>query len=451
MATTLDTIIQTVLKLDNKLDLDSEEREIYQQTRFWLFRHIQHETDKSVSHRNESLKGSIMDIFYLIIALAQIIKGKLTQKPVVLISEHARLEGVQWKAGDPYFGVTEKELNRLGYSVITIGMVLGKKKYENELSGVIRIPRSIINGFRLFFRLINGNQPALIKKVIAKLKSIDSKIEINANSYANKVRQTRADNAFYKLLIAFIKPKLVICVDGYNSNSSLLRAAHIDSILSVEYQHGVVSQGHIGYTFGNKFEACERLLPTKYLLWGEVWKSELKNPIITSRIEVGTYEYGQWCLKSSKEIDKPEGVLFILQPSIMSSLTEKIREFVKKYPECKVGVKYHPKQNKIIENLAQVEHYLNSDLYELFMQYKYIVGCFSTALFEAAALNRLVFNIPLKEFQSYNNIMASAGILPIESFEQIFVKRTAKISGEDIISQKTNTDCLIELMNGSSH
>ncbi len=451
---TLKKIIRVIQRLDSSASFGAKEQILYHQSRFWLFRHLQQNALGSVKTSPEKLPGIVKGIFFFLISLTRLFLVRLKGQKPILIVEHLRLRGYQWDHGDPYFGLSKIDLSEQGELLVLIGLHEHLTIRDVIYGNKVIIPRVILNIFRwawnkcLLFR--NIEMASTIKH---KLTPLGLEKYFKPAAYTKRLKQIDADNKFARILLKIINPKCILCVDGYNSNSSLILAAG-DKIPTVEYQHGIISSAHIGYSFGQDYDLPKGVLPKHFICWGKLWTQNLDPHFAkNTRIQIGTYEYGLWS-REKVSINRPaQGVLFIMQPSVADFIEGQIKLFRNLFPKETIGIRYHPKHQNNIEGLESCEHHFQGNLYDLFMRYEYIVGCFSTSLFEAAAMNKKVFYISEPGFDVYEDILQQAGIKALNTIKDMYTAHSEflMLDSDEIISQLSNIKANSEISDTTEH
>lgn len=451
MRVELNKLVELIFRLDASVVVDKEEaRILYHQSRFWLFRHFQQKAEAGGTGKGEAIRGLGVELLCVLISSIRIVWHRLCGRHPVLVIEHLRYRGYEWNYGDPYFGVTERELAKEGVIVVSIGLNSGSflnRVYRGR--NVIVVPRLIINLARYVLGKLGQSEARmdLVDQVAGHLDEWGLSCLISRADYAKRLLQIRADNFFLGFVVRFIGPKAVLCADAYNSNSSFILNANKRGVPTVEYQHGIISEGHVGYNFAPDYVFPDDVMPKHYALWGAFWANSLGDSLMRrADVRVGTYEYGNWWRTHAKQQNQPQGVLFIMQPSAAAFIEDQVTQFKVQYPEVRVGVRYHPRQKELLAAGQDIEHHFHESIYNLFLDYQCIVGCFSTALFEAVAMQRHVFFMPVPGFTAYEAILKSAGIKPLSGFDELLESTAEESKGKEIISDFSNVNVLRDLL-----
>lgn len=203
-------------------------------------------------------------------------------------------------------------------------------------------------------------------------------------------------NYYYKLLKKR-EPKVLYIVVSYN-NMSLIAAAKDLNIKVIEFQHGVITNYHFAYNFGDPSKDI-KYFPDKMLTFGDFWARTKGFPAQTE-IEVYGYPYLNEQLEIYKGVKKKQNqVIFISQGTIGRKLANYAFESAKAMPEYNFIYKLHPGEfdrwkkeyPELIEaaklNNFQVIDNNNYSLYSYLAESEFQVGVYSTAIFEGLALD----------------------------------------------------------------
>ena len=200
----------------------------------------------------------------------------------------------------------------------------------------------------------------------------------------------------YRIILKKIKPsKIFVNCGSYGMDYAILiKCAHELGIRVIELQHGAIDDGHLAYHvddfIANNIEYQE-YLPDELWLFGEYWANSIEwkykkkvvgNPHLNSQI------------KKIKKSNEGYDYMVIAQPEVESIIIKFVDSLAKKYPKDKILLRLHPRD--ILENYqSKLKDYVNieysnstSPLYEEISKSYYIVGAYSTCLYEALALQK---------------------------------------------------------------
>ena len=80
-----------------------------------------------------------------------------------------------------------------------------------------------------------------------------------------------------------IKPKVIISVVPY-SHPEIIHAAKILKIPSIELQHSIFSNYHVGYNYPNSKNGSVDIFPDQFYSYGDYWEKEAHLPIDSKNI-----------------------------------------------------------------------------------------------------------------------------------------------------------------------
>jgi len=190
-------------------------------------------------------------------------------------------------------------------------------------------------------------------------------------------------------IIKRLKPKIIIIICSYGGREDIIEAAKILNIPTVEFQHGVLSNYHLGYSYP---EECPKyLFPNYFCTFGNYWKESIYWSIDPSHVLNVGYPHLELSLKAmSRSITKKKQILFFSQLSIGAILSEfACRVADRLSGDYQVLYKLHPKEKngrelypRLVNSNVKVVENDGSDLYTLMAESCIQIGGNSTALYE---------------------------------------------------------------------
>lgn len=230
-----------------------------------------------------------------------------------------------------------------------------------------------------------------ISKIFSK--NFDIKLIDNKKIFL-EIKKFQIKYNFYKKYFYKKEIKKIYLVCSYGKEALIAAAQDLD-IEVIELQHGVMAKYHVGYNFP---DVKIPYFPDKLLLWGEYWKDNVNLPK-NVKIELYGYPYLKRQYEKYQNIEKNlNQVIFISQGTIGKKLSEKAIEFAKENPDLKVVYRLHPgeflrwkKEYKDLyenRNLKNLEISSNNEknLYEYLFESEYLIGVYSTVIYEALNL-----------------------------------------------------------------
>ncbi len=235
-------------------------------------------------------------------------------------------------------------------------------------------------------------------------KRFDYRVKLK-NRVIKNIHRWRAFTILYKLLLRWIKPKVLVLICSYGKEA-LIDAAKTLGIATIELQHGVISPYHPGYVFPDG--VTKTTFPDFILTFGEYWKKSVNYPIPKSHVVSAGFPYLESKRASGAGSRNEREILFISQERsgvLISKFAVQLSRLLSN--DFKVVYKLHPLETDrwkklypwLVESNIEVVG-TERDLYELFKESKVQVGIFSTALFEGLSfgLSTFLINAPGIEY-----------------------------------------------------
>jgi len=295
----------------------------------------------------------------------------------------------------------------------------------------INILSNIITKIKFKFISISSEDINQIDAFIAFLKQyINYEIkdlliwDIIKNNLINISKKLYILNKEYIKLLKKLNPKILFldCALYGDYNIPLLLAAKELNIPVGEYQHGLISLAHPAYNYSSKLPKCYNLyMPDFFMSYGEYW---IKN----SRIPIKKYIIGNPYLsetiKANNNFIKKEQILYISATIYPEKYVSDViwlnnNLSVKGYS---VIFRIHPQETSLLQTVYKpiIDNHIPIDtqpLYNTLEASKYIIGDYSTVIFEAALFNCIIFifdNIKNKENVDTTQFNCISSITEIE-------------------------------------
>lgn len=297
--------------------------------------------------------------------------------------------------------VTKAAPNRSYLDVLTIGSFLyssvtrvGFSREERE--AIRRIEQDLNAAFNTFIRL--------------------------GPLFARYIKHFRFSYAFYRTLIEKRRPRRIYLIVSYSFYMGPLIAAAKDlGVETVEIQHGTLSPYHLGYHFPGHRPSSDGAAPVReldyfpsmFLAFGDYWRSAADFPLPPERIRVYGFPH---FIAQQKRVDlsrrRSRQILFISQGVIGRRLSDLVLECARQLPDFPIVFKLHPGEYarwrqdypSLVEAAALANVKVVDDskrsLHAYFAESEFVVGVFSTAIFEGLALGckTIVVDLPGVEY-----------------------------------------------------
>jgi hypothetical protein len=223
---------------------------------------------------------------------------------------------------------------------------------------------------------------------------------------------------FYINLLKKIRPKFCIAVPGYQC-PELIEACRQFGLPLIEIHHGVISNYHYGYH--HEVDKPTFYYPDHLWLWGDYWRDAAKYPDKTNLDVLGFPLFERHRHLQIKK--KSDSCLFISQGSIGRKISEKAIELRKKKPYLDIYFKLHPSEfdnwEAKYKHLSEYNITLlgkdSGSLYDWLGRTRFVVGGYSTALFEAACLGCRVGVLDLPGIEYMHHLLNRKGAYSIEN------------------------------------
>ncbi len=283
--------------------------------------------------------------------------------------------------------------------------------------------------YKLFYKF-NCKDIAFIDEtnVLVKLINKCFDIELSILEISKVLISSYCLHKFYKKYFIFllkkVKPKCIIYQEYYNIvKMTLNEVAKLESIETIELQHGVIGRGHIAYNFGKKYN--NDVLPEKLFFWGRHWKETSSFPIDDRNKIIVGFPYHDAQVRRFLQNNFNYGIKKILIISD-GDFSNEVLDIVEKllYKLNYDGLSYylvyklHPKEfNLSMDRFSNLLKYKNvevindlkTDLYFLLANYDYIVGKYSTVLYEATSYNGKLLILYDKDYLNYSKPIVENG------------------------------------------
>ncbi len=324
-------------------------------------------------------------------------------KADILIHPHERVKKIDGEYVDIYTHYFEKELIEKNVNFIELEKPFLGKHYK------IKTKYRIYEDFLILLRYLIKIfiKVKFSKKQLEKIKEIekflkkDLNVEIDlVDKIKDAIKTFKADYVLYKIILKKINPQKVYLVVSYGKQA-LIKACKDLNIEVIEFQHGTIFSYHMGYNFPylikNNNIITPEYFPDKILIWSEFWKKVTFIPIPEEKIEIFPFLFLNRYKDKYKHLKKDaKNLIVISQGTITDEIASKIIDNWDYFKNFNILYKLHPGEYEKWQNsknLLKLSKYGNvnilkdEDLYKLFSISKYVVGVYSTAIFEALEFN----------------------------------------------------------------
>lgn len=219
---------------------------------------------------------------------------------------------------------------------------------------------------------------------------------------------------FYRRMLINISPSAIFvnCGSYGMDYSILIKVAHELKVKVIELQHGSIDENHLAYHADDHVvnsEEYNMYLPDEMWLFGQYWASNI-DWRYNKKIVGNAYLNDK--ISNLKPQNDDYTFLLIAQPEVEQEICEFTKELALLFPNNTILLRLHPRDKKAnyvarLKSIKNIDYSASSSiLYEDINKSKYIIGVFSTCLYEAIALgkNPIIIDCPSSRKRFPNNI-----------------------------------------------
>jgi len=249
------------------------------------------------------------------------------------------------------------------------------------------------------------------------------------------IRRTLVEQRGFAELFEAMGTKKLYLVNAYSEPSIVLGAKQA-GVKVYEIQHGFISPMHPAYSFDKAIGRRKvDSAPDVILTWGEYWGSNLKLARGTStQVSGPTRAFAEYRNRVANQDRGTRQVLFSSQGAIGQELCRQAISAARKLPKNEVIFRLHPNESlddyiALAQLIAESEgrnlpsNFMLSHKDPIFLDLlatsEYVIGAFSTTLFEALALGCKVLCLPLPGFENLQPAIDAGDITLISNLEDI--------------------------------
>ncbi|KEY18822.1 hypothetical protein [Kaistella antarctica] len=265
-----------------------------------------------------------------------------------------------------------------------------KSSKYHHIDGIKLISKGISNFIKLVF---SQNDIDLIKKIE---KDICDHLEINIDLkeiITTEYKIFKSEKITYLKLLWLKLPKQIFLVN-YSDYAALISAAKDLNIETVELQHGLIIKEALTYHFPNSEENKMKYFPSKFYEWKDFKHNTGKLPLGKDYIISNPHNHLDYMKNKYRDVVRNSKTILVASQPFHS---EKIKEFILKnvplMPDYQFYYKLHPMEfdhffdSKLAKNLNRYDNLIilknEESIYKLLKEAKYVIGIYSTTLFEA--------------------------------------------------------------------
>ena len=232
----------------------------------------------------------------------------------------------------------------------------------------------------------------------------------------------KVEKKLNKIYLKILRPKVAVFLVSYTRENQIEACKEL-GITTVELQHGIIGEAHMGYNYPEG----KKSFPDYLFTFGDYWKESAKFPIDDEKIVSMGYPYLEREINRYEDIEPEDQVLFISQPTIGEELSKVALNLSEQDNDYKIVYKLHPKEYdnwrkeypwlensniKIVDNDRK-------SLYKWFAQSKTQVGVNSTALYEGRGMGLETFIMDISGSSIVKNLFKEENARLVSNAEDL--------------------------------
>ncbi|MGM0608048.1 MAG: hypothetical protein ACQESP_06495, partial [Candidatus Muiribacteriota bacterium] len=420
---TIKDICEKIWELEQKYDLFSlndNRVPLWEIIRFNIYKQVTCETGlyKEAQHSKKTTFDKFL-YFPKIVYWTLFYNPFLCLKKVnYIVIEHGRKIEVDKKKIDIYTYYFTKKLSRNEVSYECYDW-----PYSNMHNAEYNKKRKYLDLFRVAGFI---GKYILSFSLSCRNKEIFLKVENEINKFFNinidlipcikkSAKKFKINYYFFKKLFKIKKPEKLFILESYGEfQQAAVKAAKDSGIKAIEFQHGAINNYHMGYSFPGLKNNSLKCFPDKIFVWDDIWKRICENfPLSQNNLINCGFDYLKYQKKKFNKINKKDNqILIISQGTLTAEISSIIIKNINSLQKYKIIYKLHPGEyerwkncNKLVQ-LSEFDNVKVIDnnkihLYKLLKESKYVIGAYSTVIFEALFFDCRIFLLELpgvKEF-----------------------------------------------------
>lgn len=427
-------IVDGILDLEEKYDLFSlKEQDVYiwKLVRVDIFQKIfMNVQGIEQIHLKDSSLNKWMD-------LLSIINNTVFRNPIFkgankkdFIIEYPRKVNYNGEMIDPYTHFYLQNKQKGDYELL-------EQRYVGRLVRSVWSTNSTMDYQMLFSKLLkfvtNVQMSDSNQKVLQEVANeIQDKFNVKINVI--ELAHTKLKNfiAIYKVFnytFRKTKPNNLLLVVSYVSEA-IIAAARNNQVNVIEFQHGVIGPLHLGYHFPNNEKVP--YFPDEIYLFGEFWGNATALPKSVKKVYYGYPYLKEYISNHLNEIDQKveKEVVVISQGTIGKELSEVVFDLATRLPDYTFNYKLHPGEfgrwKKDYPKLVELEKLPNvqvfegeKNLYDLFASSSFVIGVYSTAIYEAIAFKARPIILKLPGYEYMTELETQFNVPILDTFEAV--------------------------------
>ncbi len=268
----------------------------------------------------------------------------------------------------------------------------------------------------------------IISQIAGELSTLFG-VKINLVSiFSTEIKKFKAEFGLYYLLFKLKKPKEIYLTNSCDK-PALIDAAKKNKILVNELQHGLMSDKDVISNFPFTPENSLEYFPDVFYIWDNVEMFFGKLPLPSHNIKPMKNEHIDKWVKKLENLPTGERTLLVVsQPYGSKEMMNFIAENTSSLEKFTIFYKMHPAENEeviaqfqeLFANASNIKLINNEEsMYVLLKKSKYVLGVYSSALFEASAFDCKVILLNLPGVEMSFPLLRNKKNILIETHEEL--------------------------------
>lgn len=378
-------------------------------------------------YENNSIKkkrNNFLKVFQLFFGLSSILFRCKSKKKILLFSNDAGLsfrEDGTWNNtnSDYFFSIIPHCTQSISFNP-TNKLYLRRISNNNVMLNTIMTISSILG--KITLRKISSKDKSCFYSLFTFINSIYSPFSngrpILHEPYNFILKQAVMLPLFKKIFCRFVtKTGIVVALweeASYLEYCYITKWLNQLGITTVEFQHGYVGSNHRAYNYPEIVKNVQeyyQYFPDYFLTYGEYWSNSIRIPGQTRVI--GKPHFTEAVLNKSKSLpEKPFKMMLVISdgmtPHDTCNFVWELSQELRAQNDIRMAFRLHPRERsnylELYSNLLQLQNckiICEGDVYNDLFEADWVVGTYSTVLFEAAGIGKDVFVWKTKAAEFY--------------------------------------------------
>ncbi len=452
-------MINKFLKIEEKYDLFNEEIDdfnFWNFIRFGIYREIEYQLGYADAMTSLKKKRNVFSLAKKLMFNSLGSCRKKTDVVLTCLMNHKTENG---KYSNIYFEQITKSLNK-SFMVIEQKVTYFKKN-EYEINNVYSYLG--LDMYIKFYKLMTRNPVSFIslsenfKSAIKEINdtfSCDVNHEMIRHLIYNCFIRWKVGKKYFRKTFEIIKPKVVLEICSYGLDNMIINEIAKElKIPTIEFQHGIMGEGHLAYNFSKKQNLPN--FPDYIFTYSDFWNKTTRFPIPDEKVIATGFPYIEKIIKKSKTSDAKtnensniKNILIISQWTIAKTLSEfavELYDYLEKTydGEFLISYKLHPADNlNNVESFGKISKYLDKiriikhnekSLYDCFLETDIQIGVNSTGIYEGLAFGLKTFLLKAEGSERMQALVDNGYAKYVEYPEDVDISKsdTSNINSSD--------------------